>query len=505
MFGRSGKLKKWIPSLLILLALADASPVFPGELTDPEIQFRNVVDGILVHSCLRKDNFGIKIYSLDRQEALYSVRSDHLFTPASNLKLITTAVAVKYLGPDYRFYTRLYSTGHIEDNILHGDLYIKGFGDPKLVSEQMWLLSKELWNLPLRKVEGDIIADSHYFDSNRHIKSWKSEGAEAYKAPLGALSFNFNTVTVHVMPGKKTGDKPIVVVDPDVDYIRVDNRARTVTKRGRGRLIVNRVERDTYNEITVSGVIAKNQARSRYYLNITDPTRYAASVFKLYLKQNGMEVTGTIKKGEISPEAELLVSHESEPLSLILRGLNKYSNNFVAEQILKTLAVKRFGPPGTTEDGLKIVEEYMASLGIEPGQYQIVDGSGLSRQNRLSPDQIVKVLGTMRSDLGVYPEFITALGVMGLDGNVKGRLNGIDEAQKVRVKTGTLHFVSSLSGYFQSMDGELFAFSILMNDLKCRNGRALEIQDRIIREGLHFRRGDSAEINEEQDSADAGR
>ena len=111
----------------------------------------------------------------------------------------------------------------------------------------------------------------------------------------------------------------------------------------------------------------------------------------------------------------------------------------------------------------------------------------------------------MRSDLGVYPEFITALGVMGLDGNVKGRLNGIDEAQKVRVKTGTLHFISALSGYFQSMDGELFAFSILMNDLKCRNGRALEIQDRIIREGLHFRRGDSAEINEEQDSADAGR
>ena len=162
----------------------------------------------------------------------------------------------------------------------------------------------------------------------------------------------------------------------------------------------------------------------------------------------------------------------------------------MAEQIVKTLAAEKFGPPGTTENGLKTIHEYMQSLGFPMDQFTIVDGSGLSRQNRLTPNQIVKVLDHVRKDLSIFPEFIGALGVMGVDGNVRERMNGVKESQKARVKTGTLNSVSSLSGYFQSMDGERFAFSILMNDLKCQNGQALKIQDRIVREGLRFNRGD---------------
>ncbi|MEE9258425.1 MAG: D-alanyl-D-alanine carboxypeptidase/D-alanyl-D-alanine-endopeptidase [Nitrospinaceae bacterium] len=483
-------LKQGFAFFTFLAFLSFPSAAFPHEGDDEVVQFQNVVEGILSHPCLKRKNFGIKIFSLNRQETLYEFKNDKLFTPASNLKLITTAAAVKNLGPGYRFHTRLFSAGSLEGDTLHGDLYIKGYGDPKLVSEQMWLLTRKLRNLPLRKIEGDIIADDTYFDNLMRVKTWKKNpGSQAYNAPLGALSFNFNTVTVHVMPGEKVGDQPVVIVDPDIDYIQVDNRAKTVRQGKRGRLIVNRVDRETFNEITVSGTIALGRPRAKYFLNITDPTRYTATVFKQFLEQAGIEVGGTVKTGVVPEGAEMLASHESEPLSLALQGLNKFSNNFVAEQILKAMAAERYGPPGTTEGGVRIIDEYMAGLGYAPGQYRIVDGSGLSRQNRLSPDQIVGVLSRMRSDLGVYPEFITALGVMGLDGNVKDRMNGTDKAQKVRVKTGTLNFVSALSGYFQSMDGEMFAFSILMNDLKCGNGRALKIQDRIVLEGLHFSRG----------------
>jgi D-alanyl-D-alanine carboxypeptidase/D-alanyl-D-alanine-endopeptidase (penicillin-binding protein 4) len=134
------------------------------------------------------------------------------------------------------------------------------------------------------------------------------------------------------------------------------------------------------------------------------------------------------------------------------------------------------------------MEEYIQSLKYRSEDFSIFDGSGLSRQNRLSPDQIVSVLQDMYIDFGVYPEFISALGVMGRDGNVLKRMNGNKDAERARVKTGTLNSVSALSGYFQSADGEQFAFSILMNGLKCSSRQAKKLQDRIISEGLNFKR-----------------
>ena len=453
-----------------------------------ESVFVKTVETILGNSCLRKQNFGIKIHSLERNKTLYSVNSHRLFAPASNVKLLTTAMALKRLRPEYRFKTGLYATTPVGGETLRGDIFIKGFGDPNLVSEQMWLLVKELKNIPLRKVHGDIIADASFFDNNLRVKTWKKGGVEAYNAPLGALSFNFNTVTVHINPGEKPGDRPVVVVDPNIEFIRVDNRARTVSKSKRSRLIVNRIDRGGHNEITISGVVSVNHARETYYLNITRPAYYAASVFKEYLRQEGVEVTGKVRVGFVPEGAYEILSHSSMPLSLILRGLNKFSNNFVAEQILKTIGADIYGSPGTTLNGLRAMDEYMQSLKYKPEGFSILDGSGLSRQNRLSPDQIVSVFQDMYADLGVYPEFISALGVMGRDGNVLKRMNGHNSAERARVKTGTLNSVSALSGYFQSADGERFAFSILMNDLKCSNGQAKRLQDRIVREGLKFKR-----------------
>ncbi|HIA33198.1 MAG TPA: D-alanyl-D-alanine carboxypeptidase/D-alanyl-D-alanine-endopeptidase, partial [Nitrospinaceae bacterium] len=141
----------------------------------PEAVFSKTIEATLVNSCLRKQNFGIKIHSLERDKTLYSIHSDRLFSPASNVKLLTTAMALKRLGPDYRFKTSLYATIPIDGKTLRGDISIKGFGDPNLVSEQMWLLVNELKNLPLRKVRGDIIADESFFDDNLRIKTWKKK------------------------------------------------------------------------------------------------------------------------------------------------------------------------------------------------------------------------------------------------------------------------------------------------------------------------------------------
>lgn len=485
--------KQTISSVIFLLSVYLFFPaaVFSQEPpgTSDVAQLGERIEKHLNHPCLKNGKYGIQIFSLDKRETVYQYQSNQLFIPASNLKLITTAVALKHLGPDYRFITGLYTTGKVEADILHGDLYIKGSGDPKLVTEQMWLLANKLKNLPLRKVEGGIIADDSFFDSVRRLKTWKKNpGPEAYNAPLSALSFNFNTVKVFAMPGPNPGSKPIVVVDPDTDYIRVTNQATTLPAGKRNRLIVNRLSRDGFNEIVVTGSIRRNAPRAEYFLNITDPTFHTATVLKNFLIKAGVQVTGGITTGKLPENVQLLIEHESEPLSLILRGLNKFSNNFVAEQVVKTIAAEKFGPPGTTENGMKVINGYMRTLGHSPEEYTLVDGSGLSRQNRLSPDHLVSVLKDVYRDSSIYPELIASLAVMGLDGSAKNRMNGHPGAQRIRVKTGTLNAVSAISGYFQSQGGEQFAFSILMNDLKCSNSVALSIQDKILLEGLNFER-----------------
>jgi len=470
-------------------------------MIDPAIvNFRSAVDTVLSQSCPNGLRAGAKFYSLDRQQVIYSRNSDSLFTPASNMKMFTSAMALKKVGPDYRFHTRLYAVGRIEETVLRGDLYIKGFGDPSLVTEQMWILVNELKNLPITKIEGNIIADNSYFDGQGRLKSWSSyKGPDAYLAPMGALSFNFNTVTVYIEPGKSVGERPRVVVDPDIDYLRIRNKAVTTgNKRSRRKLIVNRLERKGYDEIIVKGGLTKNVARKRFFLNVTDPQRYTASSFKRFLNQAGVQVTGKVKRGLVPKGATLVVDHESPPLGRILRGLNKFSNNFIAEQILRTLGAQFMGEPGTTENGVLLLQEYMQELGYTPDQYRMVDGSGLSKTNLVTPDQVIALLEDAHSDLSIFPEFISALGVMGLDGSVIDRMDDNKEAQKIRVKTGTLNHVSALSGYFQSQDGERFAFSILLNDVRCSNGKATKLEDEIMEIALKFQREETAEEEKPQ-------
>lgn len=476
--------------VVLWLAMVPAVSAQPWDPDPAASQLWNGIADVLSRDCHDTARVGIKIHSLDRNETLIAQNSNNLFTPASNMKIITSVMALKRVGTDYRFHTRLYSHGPIEDGVLKGDLFIKGFGDPYLVSEQMWILVNELKNLPIHKIEGDIIADNRYFDNQRRLASWAHySGSEAYLAPMGALSFNFNTVTVYVKPAKRAGDPPVVVVDPMIDYFRVRNTAKTVANRKKhSRLIVNRLPRGEQDEIIVSGTVPKTMGRKKFYLNVTNPQGYTLSAFHHYLKQAGVEVTGTLRRGQIPEKAPVLVEHQSPPLAEILRGLNKFSNNFIAEQILRTLGAEAYGTPGTTGNGVRLMHRYMKALGYESERFKILDGSGLSRGNLLSPDQIVDVLKDAYNDMRVYPEFVSALGVMGVDGSVEDRMNDTREAQKIRAKTGTLNHVSALSGYFQSRDSERFAFSILLNDLKCSNGKAMALEDEILGLALQFQR-----------------
>ncbi len=471
---------------------AYATEISPGVLSSAgKTEFASEVNSLLRRSCLKKENTGLYIVSLNRDETLFTLNSDKLFIPASNVKLITSAAALKYFGTDFRFMTTLYTDSAKKGGAINGNMYLKGFGDPFLVSEEIWLMVKDLKNLGIKKITGDLIIDSSYFDKQRTGNGWGEKlGAQAYNAKIEAASLNFNTVTVYVSPAEKIGNLPIVMVDPDTDYIKIDNSAVTVKPGRRNKLIINRVPGEGFDTVTVKGKIASTMKQQKFFLNVSRPTLFTAKVFRKFLEDMGIEVTGKTRQGKVPDSALILVEHQSKPLPLIVRGLNKYSNNFTAEQILKTLGAVAEGPPGTFRKGLNQIRNYLEGIGILKGTYVLEDGSGLSRLNRLSPRQIVTVLKDVYADFKIRPEYLASLSIMGVDGSVKNRLKNEKKLHyKIRVKTGTLNGVNSLSGYASGKNGEVFAFSMLMNFKNgCSSQKARDFQDSLIKAMAAWRR-----------------
>ena len=448
---------------------------------------REEIDATLQKSCLEEGSSGIKVFSLTKGEVLYHRNSNQFFIPASNMKLLTSAVALKLLGGEYQFLTTVSTDGKITNGTLDGNLYLKGYGDPRLVSEELWMIAKDIRNLGIKKINGDIIADDSFFDKQiTGAGVGKNAGPEPYNARVSALSLNFNTVTVYVNPSKTSGTRPAIIVDPPTQYIKISNKAKTVSKREQNSLIVSRIIGTKYDTVVAKGSI--NSYGYSVYLNVSNPTLYTITVFKEFLEKEGIKIRGNVSISKQPEGIKELIAHKSRPLSLIIQDMNKISNNFISEQVLKTAGAERFGEPGTFQKGLDLIAQLMETLGYSPSSYSILDGSGLSKQNSLSPDQIVDLLKNMYYDFSVSAEYVSSLGIMGIDGSLKTRLKKLAKKKYIRAKTGTLNGASTLSGYIGARGGEKLAFSILVNSRKCSRINVLKVQDDIVIKLLDFSR-----------------
>lgn len=480
-------------SLLNTIVLAVTVSFFQSTATfaetDPTQILKDDINGLLRNSCLQEGNAGIKVYSLSKKHVLYQKNSSQFFIPASNVKLLTSAVALKVLGSEYQFLTTVSTDGKIKNGVLHGNLYLKGYGDPRLVSEELWMIVKSIRNQGIKRITGDVIGDDTYFDDKITGAGVERSGSEPYNARVSALSLNFNTVTVFVKPSKKIGARPIVTIDPPTKYIKISNKAKTVRKGKRDKLIVGRVGKDGYDNVFIKGTISNPGFHE--YLNVSDPTLYTITVFKEFLEKEGIKIKGHAAIGEEPENAVELVTHKSRPLSLIIQDMNKISNNFISEQVLKTAGAERFGAPGTARKGIELISQLMEALGYIPSSYSIVDGSGLSKQNSLSPDQIIDVLKNMYYDFAVSAEYVSSLGIMGTDGSVKKRLQEFAKKRYIRAKTGTLNGASSLSGYVGTAGGEKLAFSILINSRRCSWSQNAYVQNRIVEKLAEFSRNET--------------
>ena len=479
--------KIYIPIFLLLISFSCTSSQSLKKKQiagDPVEKLHQDIDYILQDSSLYQSRVGVKIFSLDRDEILYAKNNQQLFHPASNMKLLTTATALKKLGPDYHFSTILYTdSNQISNGIIKGDLYLKGKGDPDLSSGDLDAMVKSLQEQEIYRIEGDLVFDDTYFDSLYWGSGWMWDDASVWEfAPIHALSVNDNCVKLKVKSGKKIGDTLNVNMEPATRYMTLENKGISVDSLDTLMIQKFTAERkwvERTNTIQVTGGMALSDPPEEFVIDVLDGAAYTATLFAEKMNEYGIAFNGKIYRHKIPPSAQLLVKHQSPPLSIVVYNTNKISDNLSAELILKTVGAEEKGRPGTAKKGISVIYEYLQQLGIDSLTYHLADGSGVSRYNVITPDLLIQLLKDMDRDFKVQAEFKTSLPVAGADGTLENRMKQAAAANKLRAKTGTLKGASSLSGYTTTADDEKIAFSIMIEHFVTRTSRIRKIQDRI--------------------------
>jgi len=420
---------------------------------------------------LKNTKIGVEVYSITNQESLFQLNASTPLSPASAVKLLTGVVALKKLGPDYVFKTEIFSDGSIKNGVLNGNLYLVGSGDPSLVTERMYLLVNELLRNNIKKVTGAIFVDDWTFDQvaidpNRI----SSDTDRAYNAPISGISFNYNTTTLYFRPGEGADKKPSVHVEPDTGYVKIQNQAKTSVRGTKYTLNAWRIKatdktRDS-DTIALSGNMPAGMSEQWRHFSITDPAQYTGQALKWMLEQRGVQIAKSgVKKAKLpNSGVNRMASLDSLPLREIVNLMNKFSNNFIADALVKTLGREVKGAPGTTEKGLEVLLDEATKMNVNSAGFKVVSGSGLTRINRMSSNQFINLLNSAYLEFDVLPEILSSLPIAGKDGTLRSRMKGTAAYGRLRGKTGTIDGVSSLVGVVQSRGGELLAFSVLMND-----------------------------------------
>ena len=505
------------PVSLFLLLLLTVAPV----LAAPVKPLPERIAAILSSPDLERGFWGIEVVSLVSGKTLYATDPDKLFTPASNTKLFTTAAALALIGPDYKFRTSVETIGTLDRyGRLNGDLILVGRGDPNLSGRELpydlrtqrndhpiqvlETLADALMQKGVKYVDGDIVADDSYFAFERYGEGWSQDDLVwADGAPVSALTINDNVVFVNILPADRPGEKAFVTVTPFADYYRLDNRIIT-TPAGTGRkFFVNREPGSTV--LTLWGNMPLDDAGANEALAIEDPAEFAAALFRQLLEKRGIVVYGrqrtrhtelatlsTFTVTALAPsrggsndprplksdQSVVLASYESQPLLQDVRVINKVSQNLHAEILLRLLGRER-GTAGTIEGGLEVLRGFLNQAGISADQYVFYDGSGLSRQNLVTPHATVQLL-RYAAGQPWGAAFKNTFPVSGVDGSLSDRLNAPRLQGRIFGKTGSLGGVKTLSGYATTDRGETVAFSILSNNFNLPAKRVTDAIDQIV-------------------------
>ncbi|HMF42944.1 MAG TPA: D-alanyl-D-alanine carboxypeptidase/D-alanyl-D-alanine-endopeptidase [Polyangia bacterium] len=451
---------------------------------DRIVRMQAALRDIVRNGILGRMRVGVKVVEARTGRLFYSQRDGTLMDPASNQKVLATTTALMRLGADWRFRTELTGPAPTTDGTIVGDVYLRGNGDPTFRSGDLDAMAAALARRGVRTIAGAVVADPRRIGADEPIvdgESAEDDGKPPIDAtentPPGELSprvplvVNHGLMLIRVRPGVEPGAPAEVTTTPADPSFVIHNGAVTKAKR-RSHVTVRLSINGSRIQIDVEGRVSAERGGIVFRRRVPHQALYAAALMRASLQAAGVTVRDDARVAPTPPQrsghvAPLLAVHESAPLGILLRKINKDSDNDYAERVLEAAGAEVYGGSPTGEKGVRLLREVIGELGLPPGSYVPKNGSGLGHANRITADAMSALLRTLYLDPRVGPEILQSLSVGGVDGTTRNRFKGTIAAERVRAKTGTLRGKSCLSGLVG--DGsDVLAFSILVEGIRGR-------------------------------------
>ena len=534
--------KALLPLLLLLSGQLIAAPA-PAKRAAARQSLSQRIKAILGQEPLNRAYWGIHVVDLDTGRVLYSQNAAQLFVPASNAKLFTTAAVLSLAGPEYRFRTTVETQGKLDAaGRLHGDLVVVGRGDPNISgrvlpyavkterapphTQVLEAMANDVAASGLKIVDGDLIGDDTFYSPERYGPGWPQDDLLGIDgAPISALTFNDNLVFINILPGEHEGDKALVTLEPDTSYYEFDNHIVTTPAGSTRKIGIDRAA--GAKRVVLWGSMPVGDSGMKEPLAIEDPALFTAELFRTMLERRGITITGKAKarhpdvaqffdppvqmqagqpqpaqaeatQNNVAPEAAghgccmrensaasqsapaplVLAEHTSLPFLEDVRVTNKTSQNLHAELDFR-LVSKLSGTGGSLAGGAAAVKQFLLQAGLTQDEFLLVDGSGLSRRDLVTPAAVVRLL-TYAAHQPWGKAYEGTLPIAAVDGSLSERFLNSAAAGLVHAKTGTLSHVNALSGYGQTLRGKRFVFSIFCNNHNLPSSKVIAAIDSIV-------------------------
>lgn len=441
------------------------------------LPLQRVIDGHAIPS----EDVSLFVQAVGAREPVVTHLADTPRNPASTIKLLTTWVALDELGPTYTWPTEIYYLGDYVGSELRGDLGLKGYGDPYLVTEEFWKMLGALRRSGLEDVRGDLVIDDSFFAPlDEDPADFDGQPYRTYNVTPSAVLVNFKAVRFQFLPDKQGGVR--ITADPQPSNLEIQNRVQLVDGACRGYQagISFDIADGAGRTAVFGGRFPSACAPYAFNRTVLHHDSFAYGVYRTLWAELGGRHRGGMKRGTMPEGFEPALTWRSRPLAEVIRSLNKFSNNVMTRQLLYTLGAEAAGAPARPEAGVAAIHAYLDERDLDTQSLVIANGAGLARDTRISAALLAQVLlNAARSPLA--PEFLASLSLGGLDGTTRGRFDGNAVAGRMHVKTGRLDDVSALAGYIHARSGIDYAVVVMLNTPEAHRGPGEELQDALVR------------------------
>ena len=412
---------------------------------------------------------GVKIVSMRSGLVLYERNSRQLFIPSDCAKLFTAGAALSILGPDFSFETKLLTDGKLKDNVLEGNLYLQGSGDPSLSLSHLEELALQLRVKQIQKIEEDLVLDHYALDSSSSGPGWIADDLDnAFLQPLNGLCINHNCIQLWVAPANELAIAPKIFAFPKTDFVTIQNLALTDEKNNK--IFIQKNPKMEGNVIQITGEIALDAPLQSYRIPLKQSHLFAGKLLESMLHKTGIKYTGKIKEEKVplvskqsKTSKDLLATHQSTPLVMLLQTMLKDNDNLYADQLFKKIGAIHAKEMGDWKNAGRAVRHHLeAKARLEIADLVLLDGSGFSRFSLVSPHHIVQYLSWIYREFSYGPEFLSALSLSGHKGQLQGRFANQKDLI-LRAHSASSNQVSSLGGFVQTKDKEELCFGIMIN------------------------------------------